>query len=278
MSCYDQLVPPDCQARRVTKETGPLIRALNKKGEDMHKKIQIVSIILAAFFASSLIGTSGASAFTLWDQCTKTASPLEFKNADCTEKVAAFEWGWEEIKAKTAVDTLPALWEFSSNGITIHCEGTLDGTVGPGNEGEVIELLTLAEVKVTEANPLLCNVTRDPLGLCNGVGADADMSTDGLPWKTLLVAAGNILEAGPSGEAPGWLVVCLNGAGEKGLENLCDRTETALSVANLEAELEVDLTFNFAEKSLCTVGGAEAGVIEGSFSILLVNGNALRAM
>ncbi len=242
------------------------------------RKIHIVGIAFAAIFAFSMVAASSASALSLWDQCTKTAAPLEFKNADCTEKVAPFEWGWEEIKAKTAIDSLEALLELMSNGIVVHCVGTLDGFVGPGNEDEVTELLTVAGVLITETNPVLCTVVADPLGLCNGVNADADASPDGLPWLTLLIGTSDILEAGPSGEAPGWLVVCLNGAGEKGLENLCDKVETPLAVENLEAELEVDLTFNSEELVLCTVGGAAAGSVKGTVSILLVNGNALRAM
>ncbi len=238
----------------------------------------MAGMVFAAIFAFSMIGASGASALTLWDQCTKTAAPLEFKNSDCTEKVVVFEWGWEEVKAKTAINSSATLLELMSNGIVVDCEGSLVGTVGPGNEGEVAELLTVAGVLITEANPVLCLVTADPLGLCNGVGADADASPDGIPWDTLLVGAVNLLEPGPSGEAPGWLVVCLNAEGLAGLENLCDNVETPLTVENLETLLVVDLVFNPAELVLCTVGGAAAGSVKGTVPIFLVNGNALRAM
>ncbi len=237
------------------------------------RKIYIVGVAFAAIFAFSMIGASGASAFTLWDQCTKTATPLEFKNSDCTEKVAPFEWGWEEIKVKTSVDSLLTTLTLKSNGIGIDCEGFMDGTVGPGNEDEVILLLNDAEEEVTETKPALCEVLEDPLGLCGGVKSIAEASPDGLPWLTLLEPTGDLLEAGPSGVLPGWLVKC-----PTGLENLCDKEDTILKVTNLESELEVDLEFNPEELALCTVGGATAGVVEGTVSILLVNGNALRAM
>ena len=122
------------------------------------KRIHIVGVTFAAIFAFSMIGVSGASA-ALWDQCTKTASPLEFENSDCTVKGTNNTFGWEEIVSKTAVDSLTTLIEMSSGGVTLDCEGSQEGTVGPGNEGEVTKLLNLKEEEVTEAKPTTCTKT-----------------------------------------------------------------------------------------------------------------------
>jgi hypothetical protein len=227
------------------------------------KRIHIIGIAFAAIFAFSMIGASGASAaFTLWDQCTKTASPLEFTESNCITTGSSPTWGWEEIKAKTATDSLVTTLTLSSNGTTIDCEGSSDGTVGPGAADETTKLLTSAGAEITEAAPVTCTLLA--AGLCS---APVTAFPVGLPWLTLLTGNNDLLEGTTS---PGWKIHCGNG-----ITNTCARADSLLTVENLLSALQVDLGFKTLEVASCTIG---TGTVEGTVSILLENGNGLRAM
>jgi hypothetical protein len=235
------------------------------------RKIHIIGIAFAAVFAFSMVSVSGASALSLWDQCTKTASPLEFTESNCITTGSSPTWGWEEIKSLLTVESLPTLLLLISGPVTLDCEGSMDGSVGPGVENEVTKILNLKGEEVTEAKPdTECKVEAG-LSLCT---EPATASPDNLPWLTLLQAAGSIdlLEGSGAGN-PGWLVLCANG-----LENLCSKETAELALENLLAELEVDLEFLAAEKAECTNALAKEGKVEGTVSILLYNLNGLRAM
>jgi hypothetical protein len=233
------------------------------------RKIQISGLAFAAIFAFSMISASGASAF-LWDQCTKTAPVLAFNNNDCVNG-AGTEWGWEEITKLETTKSLLTTLTLSSNGITIDCNGFADGSVGANGEDEITEILEdkadgTEGPPITSTNPVLCEILAG--GLFCGTGT-ADAYPVNLPWKTELVAAGDLLGPHAGGGNPGWHVKC-----PSGLTNECTKADTILKVENLETELEVDLTFP-PEKVPCTTGEGE---VLGTTSIFLVNGNALRAM
>jgi hypothetical protein len=228
------------------------------------KGTHVIGIAFATIFAFSLIGASGASALSLWDQCTKTANPLEFMENDCTTIGIAPAWGWEEIKPKTNIDSLITTLVLSSNGTTIDCEGSMEGAVGAGDEGEVLKLLSSAGEEITEAKPVTC-----PLLVAGICAAPVMFSPMNLPWLMVLTGLNVLLESGGTGN-PGWLMKCANG-----IENLCTRTDTFLTVENLLSELEVDLGVKPLETATCILG-TEAAI--GTVSILLENGNALRAM
>ncbi len=228
------------------------------------KGTHVIGIAFAVIFAFSMIGASGASALSLWDQCTKTASPLEFMESDCITTGSSPAWGWEEIKTKTNIDSLITTLVLSSNGTTIDCEGSMEGTAGAGDEGEVLKLLSSAGEEITEAKPVTCTLL--VAGLCT---APVMFSPKNLPWLMVLTGFNVLLESGGTG-SPGWLMKCANG-----LENLCTRADTLLTVENLLSELEVDLGIKTLETATCILG-TEAAM--GTVSILLENGNALRAM
>ncbi len=234
------------------------------------RRIHIVGIAFAAIFAFSMIVVSGASAAPLWDQCTTTATTLEFSESNCITKASPGTWGWEEIKAKTAVDSLTTLLNLTSGGVTVDCIGYADGFVGPGAENELTEFLNAAGKPITATEPLTCTKTAGSNLECE---APAVVSPDNLPWLSLLQTAETLLlEPHEGGGNPGWLVKC------KSTENLCEKADTLLLVSNLLSELEVDLIFNPNELAHCTNGLAPLGDVEGEGAILLVNGNALRAM
>jgi hypothetical protein len=243
------------------------------------KKIYVVGLAFAAVLAFGMVSASGASAFSLWDECSESGSPLEFSNSDCNVKEAGGLFGWLEIKEPLAVDSLLTLLELTSGTTTIDCEGFVDGTVGGGASGEVTLILNDLEEEVTLAKPVLCTVTADPNGFCGGVGKDADAAPVNLPWHTELVATGNLLGPRVGGGHPGWFVECLE-APIGTPTNECTKEDAILKVENLEAELEVDLTFNEAEEAECTNPLATKGKVKGTVSILLVGPpeRALRAM
>jgi hypothetical protein len=233
------------------------------------RKIQIVGIAFATAFAFSLVSVSGASALSLWDQCTKTASSLEFTESNCEIKGSPATWGWEEIVSLLTVESLLSLLVLISGPIRLDCESSTVGSVGPGVEGEVTKFLNGNGVNITEAEPGGCKV-EEGSSICT---EPATTSPDNLPWLTLLQATGGDLVESSGAGAPGWLILCANG-----LENLCTRTEFLLSVENLLAELEVNLTVNPAEAGECTNALAKTGKVESTGSILLYNLNGLRAM
>jgi hypothetical protein len=137
----------------------------------------------------------------------------------------------------------------------------MDGTAGSGAGGEVTKLLT-AEEEITEAKPITCTLL--VAGLCS---APVTWSPIGLPWLTLLTGNNDLLEGTTS---PGWKIHCGNG-----VTNTCTRADTLLTVENLLSELGVDLGFKPLETASCSIG---TGTITGTVSILLENGNGLRAM
>jgi hypothetical protein len=233
------------------------------------RKIQIIGIAFVAVFTFSMVSVSGASALSLWDQCTKTASVLEFTESNCTTTGSSPTWGWEEITSLLTVESLPTLVFLFSGPTKLDCEGSMDGSVGPGVEGEVTKILNLKGEEITEAKPVTCKV-EEGSSICT---EPATGSPDNLPWLTLLQATGgDLLEEDGKGE-PGWLILCANG-----LENLCSKKEATLETENLLAELEVDLTFNRMGEGSCTNALAKVAKIEGTFSFLLYNLNGLRTM
>jgi hypothetical protein len=240
------------------------------------RKIQIVGLAFAAIFVYSMVSASGASAFTLWDECMKVPTGTgEFDTADCLTKVSSLDWSWLAITAPTAVVSLLVLLELSSGGVTLDCEGFTEGTVGGGAADEVTLILNENLEEVTLEKPTECKVIAGS-SLCT---EPALAGPHGLPWKTELVAAGDLLGPHAGGENPGWEVKCANG-----LTNLCERADTILKVENLTDELEVDLTFpGAAEKATCTNIFAKEGEVKGTVSIFLPNAlgepdRALQAM
>ena len=245
------------------------------------RKIQIIGLAFAAIFAFSMVTASGASALTLWDECMEvTAGSGLFTNSDCNVLGSPNLWEWLGITTLTAIDSLVADIELINLGfltVRILCEGSVDGSVGATGEGQVTELLNTAGVAITESNPVTCTNLEN----CSGTVTAFPVH---LPWSTQLVnataedAEGNLLGPGTGGD-PGWSAKCGSTV------NVCTKADTILLVENLEAELEVDLTFpGEAETSHlplagCTLGLESEALVKGTVPILLSNApaRALRA-
>jgi hypothetical protein len=233
------------------------------------KRIHIVGIAFAAIFAFSMFSASGASAFTLWDQCSKVAAGTgKFTTADCNV-LGTGEWEWLELTAAEKTDSLLAILLLESDFVDLECEGFMIGTVGAGSKDEVTEILNDA-LELLELGVLadICKVKSDLFGLCGGA-VTAEAWPENLPWLTELTANGDLLGAHAVGVNPGWFIKCGSSLNE------CTRADTFLTVENLLAELEVDLGFKPLEEATCSIG---KGIVEGTVSILLENGNGLQAM
>jgi hypothetical protein len=230
------------------------------------KRIHIVGIAFAAIFAFSVVGATGASGqLTLYDLCMEINLLTEkglFNDNNCLTLGGTENWEWLEITAATKVDSLLVELTLSSGGITVDCEGFSDGTIGPGNEGEVTLLLNEEGLEVTEANPVACPILAGGL-ICTG---EALASPDNLPWLTFLTGDNNLLESSAPGvgKNPGWLFLCTG----NNLENLCEREDTLLTVENLTDELEIDFGFKPLEKATCTNVLVKEATVEGTVSIL----------
>jgi hypothetical protein len=249
------------------------------------RKIHIIGIAFAAIFAFSMVSASGASAFTLWDECTTSATTLEFTENSCFTLGPPNSFGWLEITTLTNVLSLPTALTLINLGVLtvkVLCEGIMHGSVGLNGESQITELLTTADVLITLANPVACvNIENCPEPLANPVN---------LPWADQLVnaagedAAGDLL--GPEGHGnPGWFVKC-DGNSQT---NECTKEDTILLVENLPAELEVHLIFGSEPSHLpvatCTNAFEKEGLVEGEVLIYIPNpaketepGRGLQAM
>ncbi len=213
--------------------------------------ITTATLALTTSPISNMIVTSSASALTLTDICSKSATELLYTESLCSKEGSHPEWGWTEVSSpKNIVLSKPVTLHLTMSGLKVACATLWDGTASPKGKGEITIILTVSD----EDKPIVCTVLESPLGLCEP-GPIA--SPDSLPWLTELVAAGELLGSHSGGQNPGWSIKCKNG-----LEDICTREDMVLKVTNVEGM--VKLTFNSAEKTHCTIGGEEAGAIEGS--------------
>jgi hypothetical protein len=255
------------------------------------RKIQIIGIAFAAIFAFSMVSASGASAFTLWDECMEvTAGTGLFTNNNCNVEGSPKSWEWLEILTLTNVLSLATdliLLSLGVVNVAVLCEGLMHGSVGLNGESQVTELLTVGAgggEPITLEKPVACtNIENCPEPLANPVN---------LPWKDQLVnaagedAAGDLL--GPEGNGnPGWFVKCDG----NGTENECTKEDTILLVENLLEELEVHLIFpletdtEYLPLAACSNAFSNNGFVEGEVLIYIPNpsneaepGRGLRAM
>jgi len=246
------------------------------------RKIQIIGLAFAAVFAFSMVSASGASALTLWDECMEMTGGA-FTNSDCNVLGSPNLWEWLPITVSTPVDSLTTDLLLLSTGVVsvqVLCEGSMVGTVGATGSGTVTELLNTAGEALSLTGTLV---------VCTNIeGCPEPLATpENLPWNTQLViaegedAAGLLLGPGASGEPPGWFVECMG----NGQTNTCTKADTILLVENLEAELEVDLTFPASTDTAnlplaeCNNAFSNDGIVSGSISILSKEGTerALRA-
>jgi len=182
---------------------------------------------------------------------------------------ATLQWLAEgkAIAAALASETKGELLLESTNGgglgvkVDVLCSGTFDGTVGPGAEDQILELLSLEKVLVTLEKPLLtCVVGQN----CT----EPEVSAANLPWLTRLELMGteaeplflDVLENGGNGN-PGWEVTCLI-LGVTVTE-VCTAEKAGANLVNDVTEKDVLAMFE-GELANCTLGGKESALVETS--------------
>lgn len=158
--------------------------------------------------------------------------------------------------------TWHGLWELEgSDGSVIHCEGLLDGFVGPGALDLVTTVLNAAGELISSTKTLSCTVTKTGV-LCK-LNELALIFPVNLPWHTLLVLSGGstfdefLSKLGYRGE-------CMTAK----VANECTGTDRAKFIKNttsgaefsFEGELELSCTNILAPKGKIKGKGTMLGV------------------
>ena len=151
--------------------------------------VNIIGLALGVTLVCGMVMSNGASAYSLIDRCTTEAENKIYKDGLCKEPGPPDSTGWLEVlSGKSPVSSLLVLLELKSGGITLDCEDTLEGAVGPGASNEITKLIDDLGMEVTEAKPTtMCKVTEGG-SLCT---ESAQVSLDGLPWLAELIATGD---------------------------------------------------------------------------------------
>ena len=170
------------------------------------------------------------------------------------------------VHVPTTITGLLFLTDLKAPGMPlIHCEGAFDGWVGANGEDEIEQVLQNNELLpgAVEGQDLIeCEVVVGSEGPCE-TSMLADVETVGLPWMTLLELVGTAFVddiTSLNGEkVVGYMVTCLTIIGE-----VLDTCTTALASATIDTGAET-LTglFNEIGTGNCSLGGAEAGDVEG---------------
>jgi hypothetical protein len=204
-----------------------------------------VTLTLVAIAIVSAIGASPALAEAGWGKCIEHTGGL-YKDSACNEESGGgFEF--EGFTAATSVkeEGGKLTFEDSKLGTKVECEIDSEGTGGPGAVGEI--------TKVTTSN---CKSVK---GAC--IEGSIKGSAVNLPWKTELetieTEMRNEILNGTS--TPGWTVECNTSIGK--ITDTCTG-ETTTSVNDVTGGVEVGFDSK-SPKGDCTVGGADAGIVEG---------------
>jgi hypothetical protein len=138
-------------------------------------------------------------------------------------------------------------------GTTIECEGTGEGTVGPG-----------ASDTVTELKATSCKFVKQ--GSCEAESKFKPTAEPlNLPYVTLLGDIGShtvdTIKPGSSGKSPGWNVKCGVGGILK-VQDECTSPKANTLVANTAGGVTTE--FLESETASCTLGNASSGMVTGT--------------
>jgi hypothetical protein len=221
------------------------------------------------------VTASSAMAQARWVTCEKVKEG-KWKNSLCTE-AGAGEW---ETKAETATSTVTSSGELELEdqvaGTAIKCKGSGTGWVANLSTGN-------GEDGVTTITATSCSFVKN--GECTASDAVTAKARN-LPWGTRLVEtngevrdqiiSGSRKEEG-NGE-PGWAVECT----VDGIIKISDRCEhsgntvgTLANRATGELEEKFDAITKAETMATCSVGGANSGLVNGTLTNKLSNGQAL---
>jgi hypothetical protein len=251
---------------------------------EMRHLVKIAGLCLAVVFVVSAALTSTASA-AHWLVCLEAATgsaATRWETSQCSTAVAGGAWEWSELddtepvkvitQTLTLTDTkVPVVG--STTAICAPGSGEGAGSIGPG----AFDRVNTFTIKEPAKN---CRGT----GGCKVGGIEA-VNAVNMPWQTELIEIeGKISDiiTGTNNGEPGWEIKCEDILGGK-IADLCftagpgKAERTGLLNVATGAELLVLGTFEKANKTNCTQGGAGSGEVGGSLALLLTSGAALRA-
>jgi hypothetical protein len=223
------------------------------------KKIHIFWLAVVAVAAFSALATASASA-TQW---------LINGNAVTELTPVDIEGELELTDLKTA-----------AGAATVKCSGILDGSVGPGGEDEITQVLTLAGGLISSTplsgTPLLCTGVK----VCSATAEEVEVWPLNLPWLTQLELVGGttfrdhiFTTAGETNNAlqPGYEI---NNCLVIGINTTDDCKGLGFAALTNEGS-NVDAIFEKEPLGECELGGAASGEIKGLGTILTISGLSL---
>jgi hypothetical protein len=209
-----------------------------------------------AVFAMSAVAAASAAAAPKWEarHCLNVGENKgKFENSECIKEGGKkeFEWGaWAVLTATEKVTSSGTLkLTDEGTGVTLTCEGTDEGTVGPEGKDETTKITA---TKCTSSNKSLCPEPATATAL-------------NLPWQTALEEpeAGKIrdkITTTAGTKEVGWEVKCNNGITDK-----CLAASSSTGMKNNEANGTVAAAFDAkTPKANCSIGGAAKGKVEGT--------------
>jgi hypothetical protein len=250
----------------------------------MRHLVKIAGLCLAVVFVVSAALTSTASA-AHWLVClevTTGSTATRWETDQCSEADSGGDWEWSELDGTEPAKVINQKLALTDTKVpvvgstTVTCaagSGEGKGSIGP----KAFDRINAFEIKEPKKN---C----EGAGGCKLAGIEVVKAVH-TPWQTELIEIeGKVLDiiTGTGNGEPGWEIRCENILNGK-TTDVCltenpekaERTEL-LNVAT-GAELLVLGTFEKANKSNCTQGGAGSGEVGGSLALLLTSGAALRA-
>jgi hypothetical protein len=223
-------------------------------------------MVAVAMLTIGVFAAASASALEWQERKCEKVTEGGFINSACTEEgLGEFEWGaWKAISSPLATTSEGTLiledTKAAFGPSRIECEGSDEGTVGPGTADEL-----------TKATATKCKVLS---GACSEGSAVAHAVH--LPWKTKLeVINGEVrdkIESSGAGE-PGWNVEC---TAIFKVEDTCTGTTTT-GIKNVSTGVDAIFDAKSAHAN-CTQGGAGSGVVEGTDHILNPTGKQIRVL
>jgi hypothetical protein len=224
------------------------------------RKINILGLALVAVFAFGAVAVSAAFAEeALW----------LLNGNDITTAISS------EAKGTLWLTDLSAPF----GAVMVVCNGSFDGTVGPGMEDEITAVLNsnkeLVAGTVAGQDLILCGFLAEQHGACKTT-PEADVETVGLPWKTLveLNTAGTgfvDLITSASGKV-GYRVTCKNVL-EGETTDECTVAEGVSELTNVETG--VLGIFKEANTGSCTASGSKSGDVEEGGITIATGGGTL---
>jgi hypothetical protein len=223
-----------------------------------------------------------AMAVPRWVHCVKGSGP--YTNGTCAT-LGAGGWETKELVNTSEVTSSGELELEDSKapegGTAIKCTGENIGWVTnlekisePGQDG------------ISAINNIKCKFIVGKHGSCEE-SKGVTVHPTNLPWGTKLIEEGtqvrdDILSGAkkPTGEGfPGWEVECTVGGVLK-ITDVCEHNDTSVNVVANRTTGKVASEFETksnetGHKAKCTIGGAEAGNVNGTILSLLRSGNAL---